>query len=243
MKNPSNSGSGSQPPAAHSGATRADEIKNNPPCSILSDAKNEHQPRRVFIGITGPMQSGKDTLADSISYSLPTDWMRPHYHFADPLKHALRALIGGGHENYWGTDQDKNKKTRFEEELGPAFATYRTAMQHTGTELFRRHVHPDFWIFMAKDRVNGYLDAYHSSPVAFIFPDVRFDNEAKFIRDRGGIIVRVWRTDGKVGTTGIAGHQSEAGISEKLITHRFAIGPNGHRDVARIILNQVGIKP
>jgi hypothetical protein len=241
MTNPSNSGSGSQPPAAHSGATRADEIKNNPPCSILSDAKNEHQPRRVFIGITGTMQSGKDTLANAIADAFPVDWRQPFYHFADPLKEMTQALLGGTVPNYWGNDADKNAPTGFDADLGPAFTTYRTALQYLGTEIFRQHVHPDFWIVLAKHRIEKMLSRSHRAGILIIFPDVRFNNEAQFIRDRGGIIVRVWRMDGKVGTTGIAGHQSEAGISEDLVTHRFAIGPNGHRDVARIIMDQVGI--
>jgi hypothetical protein len=198
--------------------------------------------KRIYIGITGPMQSGKDTLANAIADAMPVDWRQPFYHFADPLKEMAQAALGGTVHNYWGKDADKNEPTGFAGDLGPAFATYRTALQYLGTEVFRRHVHEDFWVVLTRHRIDEHIAKNPNRDYALLFPDVRFDNEARFIRERGGLIVRVWRADGKVGTSGIAGHASEAGISEDLVTHRFAIGPNGHRDVAKIVLDQAGVK-
>lgn len=199
--------------------------------------------KRIYIGITGTMQSGKDTLANAIADAAPVEWRQPFYHFADPLKEMTQALLGGTASNYWGRDADKNAPTCFDDDLGPAFATYRTALQYLGTEVFRAHVRPDFWVVLTKHRIDAHLAANPNRNVLILFPDVRFDNEAKFIRSRDGLIVRIWRTDGKVGTSGIAGHVSEAGISEDLITNRYAIGPNGHAHVARIVLDAAGVKP
>jgi hypothetical protein len=199
--------------------------------------------KRIYIGIAGTMQSGKDTLANAIADAAPVEWREPFYHFADPLKEMTQALLGGTAANYWGKDADKNEPSGFAADLGPAFATYRTALQYLGTEVFRTHVHPDFWIVMTKHRIDALLAANPNRDMLLLFPDVRFDNEAQFIRSRGGLIVRVWRTDGKVGTSGLPGHVSEAGISEDLVTHRYAIGPNGHASVARIVLDAAGVKP
>jgi hypothetical protein len=201
--------------------------------------------QRIYIGITGSMQSGKDTLAKEIASALPDDdWVDWSYHFADPLKDATLALLGGTRKNHWGSNEDKNQPTGFAEDLGPAFATFRTSHQFIGTEVFRA-VHPDFWVILAKHRIDDYLDTRvePEDDLLVLFPDVRFDNEAKFIRSRGGIIVRVWRADGQVISEGLPGHASEAGISEDLVTHRFAIGPNGHASVARIVLDAAGVKP
>lgn len=199
--------------------------------------------KRIYIGITGTMQSGKDTLAKAIVDGTPHGWQAPIYHFADPLKEMTKALFGGYSENYWGGDESKNQPTGFADDLGPAFTSYRTSLQHLGTEVFRKHVHPDFWVVVVRHRIDALLNDYPDRDRVILFPDVRFDNEARFIRSRGGLVVRVWRADGKVSASGIAGHASEAGISEDLVTHRFAIGPNGHAHVARIVLDAAGVKP
>jgi hypothetical protein len=195
--------------------------------------------KRVFIGITGPMQSGKDTLAEAIALALPVEWRTPPFHFADPLKEMTQALLGGSVANYWGKDADKQARIPFWSDNLPQFATYRIALQWIGTDLFRNHVHPDFWILAMSWRIAGHLEKYPKQDMAFIFPDVRFANEAKFIRAQGGIIVRVSRADGATIQHGIAGHASEQGLNEDLITHRFAIGKNGHAHVAKIIVDQV----
>lgn len=197
--------------------------------------------KRIYIGITGTMQSGKDTLANAIADAAPVEWREPFYHFADPLKEAAQAMLGGTVSNYWGKDADKNAETGFADDLGAEFATFRSSMQTFGS-IMRKH-NPHFWVVLAKHRIDAHLAANPNRDMILLFPDVRHDNEAQFIRSRGGLIVRIWRADGKVITSGIAGHESEAGISEDLVTHRFAIGPNGHAHVARIVLDQAGVKP
>ncbi len=203
----------------------------------MSDHRSDG--KRIFIGITGPMQSGKDTLAEAIVLALPGEWRLPAFHFADPLKEMTQALLGGTCANYWGKDADKNARVPFWSDHLPQFATYRSALQWIGTDLFRKHVHPDFWILAMSWRVADHLEKFPTKNLAFIFPDVRFDNEARFLRAHGGIIVRVSRVDGATTQHGIAGHPSEQGISEDLVTHRFAIGKNGHAHVAKIIVDQV----
>lgn len=86
--------------------------------------------------------------------------------------------------------------------------TPRKLMQLIGTECGREIIHPNIWInALFADYNTGYMDSeeawcedgYYNKKVwvdttpNWIITDVRFPNEAKAIKDRGGIIVRVER--------------------------------------------------
>jgi hypothetical protein len=83
-----------------------------------------------------------------------------------------------------------------------AVITYRQALQYIGTDLFREKFHPDTWVFAlmsdykpqsvigVTDEVNGgWVQKYPN----WLITDVRFPNEAKAIKDRGGKIIRLFR--------------------------------------------------
>ena len=67
------------------------------------------------------------------------------------------------------------KDKRTEEMYGQ---TYRYLAQTLGTEWGRELIHPDLWIMCLKYRLQKTY-----SPI--IIDDVRFENEAKFIREHG----------------------------------------------------------
>ena len=81
----------------------------------------------------------------------------------------------------------------------------RYAMQTLGTEWGRNIIGPDFWTQHGLRQ--GLLAAYQKPGV--VFSDVRFENEAKAIRDAGGWIVHIRRP----GVSINSGHSSEAGIN------------------------------
>jgi len=74
--------------------------------------------------------------------------------------------------------------------------TYRQLLLKLGTEAVRNHVYENTWVELAMERIRQqvFLDskAYPHGCV-FLIPDVRFLNEAKCIKDQGGIVVRVDR--------------------------------------------------
>lgn len=73
--------------------------------------------------------------------------------------------------------------------------TYRYMLQYIGTDLFRNRLHPDVWInatFADYKPVERELKGSLFYP-QWIISDVRFPNELKAIKDRGGICIRVSR--------------------------------------------------
>jgi hypothetical protein len=86
--------------------------------------------------------------------------------------------------------------------------TPRKLLQLLGTECGRQIIHPDIWVnalmseytspLMLKFRRNGIKPtpkAIQESYPNWIITDVRFPNEAKAIKDRGGIMIRVNRNN------------------------------------------------
>jgi hypothetical protein len=62
-------------------------------------------------------------------------------------------------------------------------------MQRMGTEFGREMVHPELWVRRCMNEVAGYT----RRAVPVVISDVRFENEARVIRDQGGVIVHVRR--------------------------------------------------
>jgi hypothetical protein len=84
----------------------------------------------------------------------------------------------------------------------------RHLMQTLGTEWARNSVHPDFWILLAQKE----LDAHHFNGSGIVYTDVRFDNEADFIRRNGGLVIHIKRKHGPGVAAHAAAHASEAGV-------------------------------
>lgn len=80
--------------------------------------------------------------------------------------------------------------------------TPRSLMQLLGTEAGREIIHPNIWVnalfaeYTPQDK-SAFIDALDIMPKyeypKWIIPDTRFPNEAKAIRDRGGILIRINR--------------------------------------------------
>ena len=63
--------------------------------------------------------------------------------------------------------------------------TVREVLQFVGTDLFRDRFHPETWTSALMRR--------YTPDQNWLIADVRFPNEAKAIRDKGGIVIRVER--------------------------------------------------
>lgn len=149
-----------------------------------------------LIGITGRANAGKDTVAQLIKGNLMPDFSL--YTLAGPLKDGCCFLFG------WTRDQLEDRE--FKEQVDPKWGfSPRRAMQLLGTE-FGRALREDLWIHMAQ--VN-----YDSSECkGMIITDVRFENEADFIRRNGGLLIHVSRPGDAIGESA---HASEAGVEFK----------------------------
>ena len=146
------------------------------------------------------------------------------YSFADPLKTIATELFNIPHKNVYGTNKDKNQKIKhllwenmpgvitpeyIKHEMHDSLMgmtlhdtgvmTAREFLQFFGTDIMRKKHGEDVWI--------RYVDAwikvhqYHNKKVEnnkdtiFIIPDIRFENEAEFIRTSGGKVIKIEAND------------------------------------------------
>ena len=64
-------------------------------------------------------------------------------------------------------------------------------MQTLGTEWGRELVHPHLWILLANER----LKVLRGAGIGMLISDVRFQNEADWIRSEGGIVLEIRRPE------------------------------------------------
>lgn len=126
--------------------------------------------RPAVIGIAGLPRSGKDTVAEFL--------LAKHggyrYSFADPIVAMLNAGFGVDFRNEFWTE---NK----EKVIDVVGRSPRELMQLLGTEWGRKLVNKDLWVTLARAK-------YLQHGAGMVIPDVRFPNEAKFVRERGVLI-------------------------------------------------------
>lgn len=158
---------------------------------------------KKIIGVTGIAGSGKDTFALAIKESEKNTDV---FAFAGPLKEACKILFNFSH----GQLHDPILKEVHDERWDKS---PRQILQWLGTDILRTHINQDFFVLNMKQRIDASKADY------IIISDVRFDNEAEFIRSLGGKVIKIERNmdanDGK--TTKHSGHITEKGISKHLI--------------------------
>lgn len=137
------------------------------------------KPMPTLIGLCAPYpHAGKSTLAGNLSSA----WNYERLSFAEPLSWMLEIV-----ESFLGAD------TAPKEEPCPALWGHspRDLKRTLGTEWGRNLVHPDIWLDIMKDRVANQDSSYDG----VVIDDVRFDNEANWIRQAGGVLVRLERPE------------------------------------------------
>lgn len=150
------------------------------------------------IGFCGPAGAGKSTAAER----LVKRWRFNRVRFAGPLK-AMMLALGLSPHQVDGT---------LKEEPSPLLQgrTPRQAMQWLGTEWGRNLLGPEFWISAwraAVEKTPDFRCPYVGYSRLIVADDVRFANEAKAIRERGGIVIRIERPG--AGSTSGGDHASE----------------------------------
>jgi dephospho-CoA kinase len=125
------------------------------------------------VGFIGFAGAGKDTAAEFLT---KRNWVRVA--FADKLK-TLALQFG------WDGVKSENGR-RLLQDLGMAARAYNER----------------FWINHADARIQQMQSWWKVSPKC-VWTDIRFENEAEYVRSRGGIIIRVVRS-----------HQNQADFHE-----------------------------
>ena len=175
-----------------------------------------------IIGLTGPAGSGKDAVR-----AILEELGFVGFAFADPIRNMIRCLLtDNGLSDGWMDNRD------LKERIIPALGvSYRAMVQTLGTE-WGRSLRPDFWLSIA----DAYMDdlvAQEGSP-QFVMSDVRFANEAQWVREREGVIWRINRPD----LESVRPHISE--IEMESLAPEVVIHNNGTLDDLRaIVLEQL----
>ena len=157
---------------------------------------------RFIIGLAGIKYSGKDTVGGW----LMSRYGFKRYAFGDCVKDVCRSVFGFSEEQLNGAFKEVKDEYWLVEP--------RRVMQYVGTELFRdgiggckglEWIGCDLWVNVVRRKIMS-----AGADELVVVTDVRFDNEAKMIRDLGGIVVGVRRMDGNVEVGVGNDHSSES---------------------------------
>ncbi|MFJ2527168.1 deoxynucleotide monophosphate kinase [Pseudomonas helmanticensis] len=149
----------------------------------------------LLLGLAGLARSGKDTAAQHLVNHHGFE----SYAFADPLRDGLMHIL-----NLSPCDFEGDQK---EQPLPWLGRSPRQLMQSLGTEWGRNSVHPELWLLLAAQNLD-LLARTHDHAKGFVVSDIRFENEADFIRKRGGIVIHLQRPKAKQ----VNSHISESGV-------------------------------
>jgi predicted 2-oxoglutarate/Fe(II)-dependent dioxygenase YbiX len=149
---------------------------------------------KMIIGFTGRKGHGKDTAAKAFPGATTVA-------FAEPLKRAAMAM--------WDLTEDQVFDDRQKEVVDERYGkTPRQMLQWLGSDVIRDQFDKNHWLSLARHKIT-------SAKGVVCVTDVRYDNEAALVRELGGKVIRIVRTD--VDGAAADTHVSEAGVSDHLV--------------------------
>lgn len=173
-----------------------------------------------LIAFTGSMGVGKSTAIETL---LPLVVGHYNIKFAQPLYDMQEFIY----------ERIARAYTRPE-----TFVKDRKLLQWLGTEWGRNSISLTLWGDLWEKEVNNAMENYPWATITC--DDARFDNEAKRIKDMGGVLIRLTsdRNFDRITTAnGIKGHASEAGVAEKYID--YTVENNGTIEEFQAALRKV----
>lgn len=173
--------------------------------SLSKEESQSH--KRVFksnvflpkiVGLSGMAGCGKTTMAELAQQEFG---YRP-LPFASPFKKSLAFLFATEPGNFENQDYKKG--------MAPVGnSTVREWLQKFGTEGFGRALHEDYWVKLHQWFVEKL--ARKDPDAKFVVPDNRFENEKSYIRESGGLVIKVVRP-GLALDERVSSHVSERGF-------------------------------
>jgi hypothetical protein len=168
-----------------------------------------------YIGVAGKARSGKNTYADLTKVYLEQNYscMVEIKAFADYLKQKCAEMTGFPLDYFYGLAPERGDEIK--EILRPLMITV--------GDLYKEPLlggWQTYWVEnMTKECTYPTEDLGILSHKVIIVPDVRYDFEAQWIIDNGGVIVQMIGTDPILNTISTVAqqHSSEQGIPENLV--------------------------
>ena len=159
----------------------------------------------TVIGLAGKKQSGKDTVYEIARKQLPKLRVR-RAAFADPLK-AEVAHVTQMNVSFIEANKDK----------------LRLLLQAWGADFRRQFYGQDYWVNAMRHVLR---DADKHADLLFI-TDLRYENEAAFVHELGGVVVRVkrWNPNNKLD---LDTHSSET-VMDGYDGYDYALDNNGDK--------------
>ena len=138
----------------------------------------------MIIGLSGKTGTGKSTIALNIADMITEQGGRAEIlPFALVLKRECARRFG--FPLGLALSQEGKSEIIFHPELPSGCMTIRRILQWYGTDICRKQ-DPNHWVKIMSILVDGI-----KSGTTIIIDDIRFPNEADFVLDRGGFLVRV----------------------------------------------------
>lgn len=178
-------------------------------------ARNDYR----LIGLCGRAEAGKDTCADVLQAAY--DFQR--IAFADALREEISHSFGVDLRELLRRDtkeirnpalaigrSDDGRFIAIMASTGVCISSPRSPREITrwwGTEYRRKLDGEHYWVQRARDRLDS---AFRRGARRVVFTDVRFPNEAEFIRSYGG---QVWRLRRALADSRPADHVSESELA------------------------------
>jgi hypothetical protein len=179
----------------------------------------------MIIGITGKKRHGKDTVAKALVNDKSVKAPCIRIAFADALKEEVATMIVDISNPGWRKESkefglktiDSIVSEMNSDEIDPLTGKakkeeYRLVLQWWGTEFRRKRFGNDYWVTRMAGKIAAYETKYQASAFGsdfhIVIPDVRFLDEAEYIRKVGGQIWKVERSSIQSNDQ----HQSEAEI-------------------------------
>jgi hypothetical protein len=156
----------------------------------------------LIEGVFDPLSQNPDVQNMLSQYVWPVVKL---YSFAEILKMSVAAIFGLSYEQVNGSNEDKNRPTKFTWEMFKPFLTAnikrdisqqnawsehlsgRNLLQIVGTEIFRR-IHGDIWVDACMNEIAN------DKPGLAIITDCRFPNEVDGVHNAGGKVIRFTRS-------------------------------------------------
>lgn len=159
----------------------------------------------LLIGLAGAARSGKTTAAAELA----AHFGFIDYAFAQPLKAMLAEGLNLSVAQLEGAEK--------EAPLPWLGKSPRELLQTLGSEWGRGLVHRELWLRVARQNLDNLAEC-HQQALGIVISDVRYEDEAAFVRQRGGVLVHILRPDAPP----VRAHATEAGLAigdDDLVIH------------------------